>query len=630
MFGFAKKIFLFCLSLFYLFPDTGHSQPDPQLQTAIQLSIEKKLWQRPRWLNLLHYKKNTRDASSQIDDKTFFLSENGRHDPQAELIATLKAFYNNTPLADPHAQCRFPARLHWLRQQLGNALDDLPEINCPAYSQWRQTMPDARLSLIFPAYHLNSPSSMFGHTLLRIDPPEENKSSSWLSMAVNFGANIDEDDNSLVFAFRGLAGGYNGTFVIAPYYKKIKEYNRHENRDIWEYPLNLSSDETRFLVLHLWELRNIQFKYYFFDENCSYRLLELLEVARPELRLSDQFGLTAIPVDTVRSIQQAGLIRDVIYRPSQATGIHFFLRHLNPQQQTLVLAISQDAEQIQSEDFQQQKEKDQRLILDTAYRYLRYQQNEEGRSARNARNSYLILQAINQLPRFSSPTIPLNKHQQPENGHLSKRLALDVGSYDQQAYAQLQFRMAFHSLEDRIDGFLPGAQINSASLSIRAINQRLQIQQLDLVDIFSLTPRNRFFSPLSWRVYGGLEQQQVAADSILTGHITGGAGVSYEPWQDGILYSLATARLEANSRFQRALEPALGLDTGLLQHFSFGSARLSISGERFLNTEYRLRFNYTQNIVLARNHALQLSFRRQRQTESLLFSEAQLSYHYFF
>jgi len=40
----------------------------------------------------------------------------------------------------------------------------------------------------------------------------------------------------------------------------------------------------------------------FFDENCSYYLLELLEVARPDLDLTQDFRWWAIPSDTVRVV----------------------------------------------------------------------------------------------------------------------------------------------------------------------------------------------------------------------------------------------------------------------------------------------------------------------------------------
>jgi len=591
----------------------------------------KKLWQNSEWLNLIHYQKHSEDEYlSNVVEEKFFNAEDGKQNPQAELIATLQALYNtNVSVPDEHPQCRFISRLNWLNKQLDNGLTELPTVSCPLYEEWRKLMPAHKATLIFPAYHLNSPSSMYGHTLLRIDPPAKDNSSAWLSMAVNFGANINNDDNSILYAFKGLSGGYPGIFIVTPYYNKIKEYNRYENRDIWEYPLNLTPQETERMVLHLWELKEINFNYYFFDENCSYRLLELLQVARPGLELTDEFGLTAIPVDTVRSIEKAGLVTGIVYRPSQSTNVYYLLNQLSSEQQDFVYLLSQDADLVNHETFKQYEQQTQNIILEAAYHYLRVRQNDEVRSDKIAKNSYKLLQAINSDANFTSKATVFKESQRPEKGHLSKRLTLAVGEDNELDYAEIKFRMSFHSLEDPLDGFLEGAQINLGSLSIRAYEDEVQLQQLDIIDIFSLTPRNQFFQPLSWRVYSGLEQQLINGRDHLTGHVTAGAGLAYKPWSHGYAYGLLMGRLEMNSQFSRNVEPALGISSGLLHHFSFGTAHLELSGEEFLNDEYRHRVKFTQNFALQRNHAIRLSMLKQRQT-NVEFTEAQLSYHYFF
>jgi hypothetical protein len=122
--------------------------------------------------------------------------------------------------------------------------------------------------MIFPAAYLNSPSSMFGHTLLRIDQAGVQKSdkTALLSYAINFGAYIEGSDNSILYAWKGLMGGYPGLFALVPYQEKLSEYRSLENRDLWEYRLNLTQEETARMVEHVWELKQIQFDYFFFDE----------------------------------------------------------------------------------------------------------------------------------------------------------------------------------------------------------------------------------------------------------------------------------------------------------------------------------------------------------------------------
>src|SRR5690606_27193502 len=155
---------------------------------------------------------------------------------------------------------------------------------------------------------------------LRLD--RDGTDSVWMSWAVNFGAMVDASDNSIFYIYRGLAGGYPGYFSIVPYVTKIQDYAHLENRDMWEYPLTLDTDEMNWLVEHLWELKDTRFEYYFFDENCSFRLLELMEVARPGTGLLDDFRFAEVPVNTVRNMHAAGLVEGRVYRPSKAVELN--------------------------------------------------------------------------------------------------------------------------------------------------------------------------------------------------------------------------------------------------------------------------------------------------------------------
>ncbi len=103
---------------------------------------------------------------------------------------------------------------------------------------------------------------------------------------------------------KGIFGGYQGFFSTIPYYSKVQEYRDIENRDIWEYRLNLAPEHIHRLLMHTWEMGNAYFDYYFFKENCAYHILSLLEVANPQFHLTDQFHFWTIPADTIRLLIQ--------------------------------------------------------------------------------------------------------------------------------------------------------------------------------------------------------------------------------------------------------------------------------------------------------------------------------------
>ncbi len=471
---------------------------------------------------------------------------------------------------------------------------------------------------------------MFGHTLLRLDD-SKNTQSEWLSFAVNFGADINNDDNSLIYAYRGLAGGYPGIFITEPYFKKIQEYNRIEHRDIWEYKLNLTPEETQIMIDHLWELKTINFDYYFFDENCSYRLLELLEVARPQVELTDEFIVTAIPVDTVRAIENAQLIQSTSYRPARATKIQYALATMNEQQHQLVLKLSKNIDVLKSASFTKLSVKEQKIIVDLAYKYLRYQKTKQSRDPASAKRSHQLLQTLNSYPVEIDVGKTAPAPLAPEKGHKSKRTTLALGQRLNNNYAELGFKMAFHDLEDNKEGFLQGAQINIGSIKIRAEdNVGLRLYQLDFVDIFSLTPRDKFFNPLSWKVNTGFEKQLTRNKDQLVYQLSGGAGGSWQIIKNHQFYALAIGRLEINKQLKNLFEPAIGFTSGFLSHFKNTTARLEFSGEQFQENVYRLRVQYTQNFSFSTNHSIKLYARHQWQENNTEFSDVNLNYQYYF
>ena len=624
------------LCIFLIFPlnsfatNKKHDSQDNLSNIAIDKAIDKALWEKTEWLNLIHYNKEYNSYLSQVDDDRFFYASDGSENPKAELIETLKQLFIQTENNNQQAQCRFVARIEWLTQQLNIEKDHLPVVHCDEYLEWRQLVQADSVTMIFPAYHLNSPSSMFGHTLLRLDN-SDNLKTEWLSYAVNFGANIDNSDNSLLYAYRGLAGGYPGIFFSEPYFKKIQEYNRIEHRDIWEYKLNLSPEETEKMIKHLWELKTINFDYYFFDENCSYRLLELIEVARPDVELTDEFIVTAIPVDTVRAIKNAALIESVKYRPAQASEIQFKLEKLSAPHRELVLQLSEDINTTQSDTFTRLTEKEQKQITDLAYKYLRYQNTNKARDPEIAKRSFQLLQKISSYSSDIDVNTAITRPYPPEKGHKSKHASIGLGERLSNKYAEFGFKMAFHDLEDNKDGFLQGAQINIGTIKIRAEdNVGLRLHQLDFVDIFSLTPRNKFFKPLAWKIYSGFERQLTLNKDQLTYHISGGAGSTWNIIKNHQFYALAIGRLEVNKQLKNTFEPALGFNTGFLSHFSKTTAHLQFSGEHFQEDIYRLRAQYTQNIIFSTNHSIKLSAKHQWQENNTEFSDINLAYQYYF
>ena len=201
-----------------------------------------------QWLALLHYQSGIfSEYVGSIDSSGFYLAENGRYDPEAELRATVELFSKRV---DRETICRFPARYKLL---LNNGLIKKIDVKCEEYDEFLSDLRPAGITLLFTDAYMNNPSSMFGHTLLRIDTGRSG--TQLLAHGANYGAFTEGKENTLLYAVYGLSGGYEAGWTVRPYHSVINTYNNIENRDIWEFQLDFSAEERDMLAAHLWEDR---------------------------------------------------------------------------------------------------------------------------------------------------------------------------------------------------------------------------------------------------------------------------------------------------------------------------------------------------------------------------------------
>ncbi len=613
--------------------------PEAYLSQLLEHARAQRLWERQAWRDLVHYKPRLRGGYASLADSTnFFLSPQGRHNPQAELEATLTAFFAHVPETDTaqHAQCAFIARYHWLDAQLHFDAQRLAPQACRRFEQWYAAINPAQVTLVFPAAYLNNPSSMFGHTLLRFDPPGQDENTRLMSYAINYAAQTRES-NGILFAIRGLTGGYPGRFSIMPYYDKVREYSDLENRDIWEYQLRLAPAEIRRLLEHAWELGPVSFDYYFFDENCSYMLLELLDVARPGLHLADRFHVDAIPSDTVRAVlAQKGMLKKAVFRPSNRSEIVHRLAYLDLPEQGLAHALAVRGSTTEHGALAALAPSARARVLDVAYRYLqyRYHEGEVGRAQMAPRAMQLLaarsrVDAGAAVPRVAAPPV------RPDEGHGTARAALGLGRFRGEDAVDLRLRPAYHDLLDASGGYTPGAQINFLDIELRYLRQRerLRLEAFDLIDIVSLSGRDRFFKPVSWQVRTGLERVPIGGGAERMSYtLEAGGGLAYRPYPDLLTFGLLQGQVLINGEIERnyalGVGPLLGLLWDVAPRWKLwlsGARRYYEARAQLTYADYRLEQSY----ALDRNHALRLRLERKGAVGALA-SEALVSLHWYF
>ncbi len=480
------------------------------LPELIQRSREMNLSRDRYWHLLLHDDQNWFGGfTSEANGETFFNSLGGKTNPRAELEATLAAFF--APPADDsvrqHPQCRFRARYHWLKSQLGFDPRRLPEQDCPRYRAWREILDPGSVTLIFPASYMNNPSSMFGHTLLRLDRKGRSDENRLLDYTLNYAADVDTANGAL-FAIKGLTGGFRGNFSTIPYYLKVQAYGDIENRDIWEYRLRLTPEQIDRMLMHTWELGNVYFEYYFLKKNCSYELLTLLEVAEPRLRLTDRFWLYAIPSDTVRVLIDAGIAEAPIYRPSRSRQIEERALQLTRSERSLIRRFLQNDRGPASDIFKTLPDERRALLLDIASDLLIYRGSNDPDQADEYKKAFRDLLRERSTLAVQTPDLRIGAPPAPpEQGHRTARIGLGLGMLDSDIFEEISIRPGYQDLMADDVGYTAGSQIEILNARIRYYNdaRRAVLDRLDVVNIVSLFPVNWLFQKPSWKVRVGVD-----------------------------------------------------------------------------------------------------------------------------
>ena len=559
------------------------------------------------------------DGQSEIDDEAFFLSANGAKNSQEELEATISALINEVTLDDNATACKFPARKAWLVKELD--MKGLPQVECKAFNKLMQRVDPQSASLIFPSAFINSPASMFGHTFIRIDSSMDSR---MLSYAINYAAAADSaTENGMVFAVKGLFGGYYGTYSLLPYYEKIKEYRDSEERDIWEYDLDLNEAEMQQMMRHIWELQNTYSWYYFFTENCSYNMLWLIEAARPSIHLREYFTYQVIPPETIHAMVKEKIIEKRHFRPARRTKLLAYEAYLEEDDIQDVFSLAKEnkdpQEYLKNSRKSQQRKK---YILEAASEFIEYDfLASDINSSVYRHRLHSILSSRASLGK--GEPIKIERPSDPMLGHNAYRLRTEIGIRNDEAIGFLGLRPANHDIKDSDIGFLEGTQIEFFDLLLSYSEDKVELEKGTILSLASFAPRGKFFKPMSWRLSIGWDREYLSESTKFKGSMSGGL-----TWANSFGYSYLL--VDALAYTDKDLTAGIGGIAGLVftagENFKTNievNQRLYDTGEDQRLFSASGHFRSSQNISVSLSYDYVQKYTRQWDT-------VKISFDYFF
>lgn len=535
------------------------------------------------WHKLIHYQPRLwGGVKSEISSEAYFLAKSGATDPEAELDATIAGmFAPETKDPNAHPQCRFISRRLWLQKKLGTKF---PQHSCPGFWEWSHGNSIQSISLIFATGFLGNPASFFGHPLLKFNFKDGSSPADLMDVAVNHGAFSPPEENVVIYALKGLLGGYKSGFSQTHFFYHHHSYVELELRDLWEYELNLSPEQVEKIVTHVWDLLGMNVPYYFLTDNCASRLAELLEMVVPQ-RLLPRHVPYAIPYTLFDHLISAGLVESVKVIDSRQSRLIDKYTSLKKSQKKILKEIIEDHSIMESEKFEKRSIEEKTRVLETMFDYYSFRMVlDKDDLELKAKKKEVIMQRLKLPP--GALEWPRRVKEAP---HLGQRSVLtQVGFFQSKKFhggGTLRARPAYYDLISPDRGRLPNSSLAIFDSEVNFTAHKLWLRKLDGIAVESLNLSHTGLpgdGGWAWRFKLGLDNQNLACAGCVVARAEGGVGKSYQLSDGAVLYAMVDPRLQTSNQGSGHLAVAPSL-SALLTFADYWRANLSLGRRYFLD-----------------------------------------------
>lgn len=444
------------------------------------------------WKRLLSFE--NKKFNAQYD--WFYLSSSKNRSLETEWLSAIDAIVNKKLVGREKKlfQCAFPARFAFIKK----FNPDLQDENCPEFQEWINEIAVKEIYIVYAASYVTNPASMFGHTFLRLSKGRNDRVSALTDYSVGFLAATDPTDDKVSYTIKGLTGGYIGHFDIKPFYMNVGLYQNAEDRDLWQYKLNISKAQIDFFMKHLWELSfNTGFKYYFFDENCSSTLLKLIQVTDENIDFfKNKNYIFAHPIETLKWAKNDLIHESNNYYASTNKILRSKIEMMSNFEKDRYIKYKKFELPIENET--------SILVLDALIDYWKFENYKVNTNLNTQQKDRFnkILIARSKIKQASKDIHIIPKPEEsPILFHDPNSFSLSQG-YNFKArsdFQDLNFKLGYHGLLDRHWGHDKYSYIDYFELNFRN-EDKFEFQKFKLVEILSLSPFLNEFKTISWNL----------------------------------------------------------------------------------------------------------------------------------
>jgi len=266
---------------------------------------------------------------------------------------------------------------------------------------------------------------------------------------------------------------------------------------LWEYRLDLLPDEVRFLTGHAWEIHRKRYTYFFFHDNCAFRVAEVLELLK-DVKAVPTAAPWVIPQEVVKVVANQSrygkpFVKERRLHPSRQSRLYQGFNALNGEQQALVQSIAVQRITLSDPSVKLQPEADQARMADTLLDYYQFTSGstDAGSEKKLPEAYFSVLKARFDLP--PAATAPkgavADARDAPDVGRSPGWVQIGLGSQEGAGPVQtLRIRPAYYDDLDSDAAQAPWSGLSMGDLTLERQSDMVQVKKLDFVAINSNRP----------------------------------------------------------------------------------------------------------------------------------------------
>ncbi len=249
------------------------------------------------------------NLSENINPKGF-VSKEAKKNPEEDFVYSVVHFFHPPDYKNncEYLKNKIPLKYNFIRNIFRSRPDPQAEKSCPdTYKKWIDPDDIDHIELLIASPSYASIASIAGHLSMLI---RRKNDIGGLSTVVSFVAqNTDKKGNlehGWKYVSKGIFGKYKSILMEETLIELVTRQTITENRDIYRLKVNFSHKQIDKLIQRLWSFKtNFNYKYFFFNKNCTTMLLNLINFVLDKGEIIKDFDTIDLPLNIVFKVYKA-------------------------------------------------------------------------------------------------------------------------------------------------------------------------------------------------------------------------------------------------------------------------------------------------------------------------------------